>query len=101
MRQNNLLGEYLRACRERVSPADVGLQWLGPRRVAGPRYEEVALLACIRANCYLRLQRARIGIQQVLSRSRGHCGWTLPRPCDRRHTCWRWAGRRPATVPGW
>ena len=56
MRQNNLLGEYLRECRERVSPADVGLQWLGPRRVAGLRHEEVALLACIRANCYLRLQ---------------------------------------------
>jgi len=59
MRQNNLLGEYLRACRERVSPADVDLEWLGPRRVAGLRREEVALLAGISSNYYLRLEQGR------------------------------------------
>jgi len=59
MPQKNLFGEYLRACRERVSPADVGLEWLGPRRVAGLRREEVALLAGISANYYLRLEQGR------------------------------------------
>lgn len=56
---SNLLGEYLRACRQRVSPADVGLKALGPRRVAGLRREEVALLAGISANYYLRLEQGR------------------------------------------
>jgi len=59
MRQDKLLGAYLRACRERVSPADVGLAGLGPRRVAGLRREEVALLAGISANYYLRLEQGR------------------------------------------
>lgn len=57
MRRDNLLGEYLRACRERVSPADVGIEGLGPRRVPGLRREEVALLAGISANYYLRLEQ--------------------------------------------
>jgi hypothetical protein len=59
MRQDNLLAAYLRACRERVSPGDVGLEGLGPRRVAGLRREEVALLAGISANYYLRLEQGR------------------------------------------
>ncbi|WP_020499818.1 helix-turn-helix transcriptional regulator [Sciscionella marina] len=57
MRRDNLLGEYLRACRERVSPANIGLEALGPRRVPGLRREEVALLAGISANYYLRLEQ--------------------------------------------
>jgi transcriptional regulator with XRE-family HTH domain len=57
MRRDNLLGQYLRACREQVSPADVGLAALGPRRVPGLRREEVALLAGISANYYLRLEQ--------------------------------------------
>jgi transcriptional regulator with XRE-family HTH domain len=58
MRRNNL-GEYLRACRERVSPSDAGIEGLGPRRVPGLRREEVALLAGISANYYLRLEQGR------------------------------------------
>jgi transcriptional regulator with XRE-family HTH domain len=59
MRRNSLLGDYLRACRERVSPADVGFQGTGQRRVTGLRREEVALLAGISANYYLRLEQGR------------------------------------------
>nr|WP_107059418.1 helix-turn-helix transcriptional regulator [Streptomyces sp. NRRL F-5126] len=59
MHGNNLLGEYLRMCRARVSPGAVGLEGLGPRRVAGLRREEVALLAGISSNYYLRLEQGR------------------------------------------
>lgn len=59
MGRKNLLGEYLRACRARVSPADIGFEGLGPRRVAGLRREEVAMLAGISANYYLRLEQGR------------------------------------------
>lgn len=59
MRRTNLLGEYLRACRERVSPTNAGIEGLGPRRVPGLRREEVALLAGISANYYLRLEQGR------------------------------------------
>jgi transcriptional regulator with XRE-family HTH domain len=59
MHRSNLLGDYLRARRARVSPADAGLRGLGQRRVAGLRREEVALLAGISANYYLRLEQGR------------------------------------------
>ncbi|MBM9503428.1 helix-turn-helix transcriptional regulator [Actinacidiphila acididurans] len=59
MHRNNLLGAYLRTCRGRVSPGAVGLEGLGPRRVAGLRREEVALLAGISSNYYLRLEQGR------------------------------------------
>jgi transcriptional regulator with XRE-family HTH domain len=55
----NLLGEYLRARRELVTPADVGLPDLGRRRVPGLRREEVAMLAGISAEYYLRLEQGR------------------------------------------
>lgn len=59
MRRSNLLGDYLRACRERVTPSDAGIEGLGRRRVPGLRREEVALLAGISANYYLRLEQGR------------------------------------------
>jgi transcriptional regulator with XRE-family HTH domain len=55
----NLLGEYLRARRERVGPERVGLPRSGVRRVPGLRREEVALLAGISADYYLRLEQGR------------------------------------------
>lgn len=55
----NLLGAFLRARRELVSPADAGLPVLGVRRVPGLRREEVAMLAGISADYYLRLERGR------------------------------------------
>ncbi|WP_231931001.1 helix-turn-helix transcriptional regulator [Micromonospora coriariae] len=59
MRDNNLLGGYLRARRELVQPDSVGLPADGVRRVAGLRREEVAMLAGISADYYLRLEQGR------------------------------------------
>lgn len=55
----NLLGEYLRARRDLVTPDSAGLPQRGIRRVAGLRREEVAMLAGISADYYLRLEQGR------------------------------------------
>jgi transcriptional regulator with XRE-family HTH domain len=55
----NTLGEYLRARRELVDPARVGLRVAGVRRTPGLRREEVATLAGISADYYLRLEQGR------------------------------------------
>jgi transcriptional regulator with XRE-family HTH domain len=55
----NPLGEFLRARRELVRPEDVGLPSTTRRRVAGLRREEVALLAGISQEYYLRLEQGR------------------------------------------
>ena len=54
-----MLGEYLRARRELVDPADAGLRAMGVRRTPGLRREEVATLAGISADYYLRLEQGR------------------------------------------
>jgi len=53
------LGEYLRARRELVDPADAGLRITGVRRTPGLCREEVATLAGISADYYLRLEQGR------------------------------------------
>src|SRR5246127_996627 len=55
----NALGDYLRARREQVQPEDVGLAPGARRRVAGLRREELALLAGISVDYYLRLEQGR------------------------------------------
>ena len=55
----NALGDYLRARREQVQPEDVGLVAGSRRRVAGLRREELALLAGISSDYYLRLEQGR------------------------------------------
>ncbi|MEU6345694.1 helix-turn-helix transcriptional regulator [Streptomyces sp. NPDC046977] len=52
-------GDYLRARREIVRPEDVGLPSGGRRRVPGLRREELALLAGISSDYYLRLEQGR------------------------------------------
>jgi transcriptional regulator with XRE-family HTH domain len=59
MSRPNALGEYLRARRELVDPADAGLRVMGVRRTPGLRREEVATLAGISADYYLRLEQGR------------------------------------------
>jgi transcriptional regulator with XRE-family HTH domain len=56
--RQNPLGEFLRARRELTRPEDHGLP-VGRRRVPGLRREEVAMLAGISAEYYLRLERGR------------------------------------------
>jgi transcriptional regulator with XRE-family HTH domain len=57
--ESNPLGEYLRARRELVTPAQAGIPSLGVRRVPGLRREEVAMLSGISAEYYLRLEQGR------------------------------------------
>lgn len=59
MDDQNALGEYLRARRELVQPQDVGIRVGGIRRVAGLRREEVAMLAGVSSDYYLRLEQGR------------------------------------------
>jgi transcriptional regulator with XRE-family HTH domain len=55
----NALGAFLRARRELVTPEQAGVPDVGVRRVPGLRREEVAMLAGISADYYLRLERGR------------------------------------------
>ena len=57
--RTNPLGEYLRARRGLVTPEQAGIPVAGTRRVPGLRREEVAMLAGISADYYLRLERGR------------------------------------------
>lgn len=57
--EGNALGEYLRARRAQVRPEDVGLVAGARRRVRGLRREELATLAGISAEYYLRLEQGR------------------------------------------
>ena len=53
------LGEYLRAPRELVRPEDVSIRTVGRRRIPGLRREELAMLAGISPDYYLRLEQGR------------------------------------------
>jgi transcriptional regulator with XRE-family HTH domain len=53
------LGDFLRARREALKPQDVGLPQYGRRRVPGLRREEVALLAGVSSDYYIRLEQGR------------------------------------------
>jgi transcriptional regulator with XRE-family HTH domain len=57
--EKNALGAFLRARRELVTPQQAGISDGGVRRVPGLRREEVAMLAGISADYYLRLERGR------------------------------------------
>jgi len=59
MPSSTALGEYLRARRELVRPEDVDLPTVGRRRVPGLRREELAVLAGISSDYYLRLEQGR------------------------------------------
>ncbi|MER7986771.1 helix-turn-helix transcriptional regulator [Streptomyces noursei] len=59
MNSANPLGEYLRARRALVKPDDAGLPVSPRRRVAGLRREEVATLAGVSADYYVRLEQGR------------------------------------------
>jgi transcriptional regulator with XRE-family HTH domain len=56
---SNRIGEYLSARRELLRPEDVGLPNSGRRRVPGLRREELAMLAGISTDYYIRLEQGR------------------------------------------
>ncbi|MEU4559534.1 helix-turn-helix transcriptional regulator [Actinoplanes sp. NPDC023936] len=53
------LADFLRRCRERLQPSDVGLVADNRRRTPGLRREEVAQLTGMSADYYMRLEQAR------------------------------------------
>jgi transcriptional regulator with XRE-family HTH domain len=60
MAHENPIGEYLRARRELVHPEEVGIPNLSSRRrVPGLRREEVAMLAGVSSDYYVRLEQGR------------------------------------------
>ena len=103
----NTLGDYLRARRELVDPTDLDLRVAGVRRTPGLRREEVATLAGISADYYLRLEQGRdrhpsAQVLEALARVFGLdatateylLSLTAPRPAKQRR-----ARPRPETVP--
>ncbi|MET8010125.1 helix-turn-helix domain-containing protein [Streptomyces sp. NPDC005271] len=59
MDSDNLLGRFLRARRELLRPEDLGLPAGHRRRVTGLRREEVAMLAGVSTDYYVRLEQGR------------------------------------------
>jgi transcriptional regulator with XRE-family HTH domain len=59
VRRVSALAQFLRNRREQLQPADVGLPTGGRRRVAGLRREEVAALAGVSVDYYLRIEQGR------------------------------------------
>jgi transcriptional regulator with XRE-family HTH domain len=94
----NPLGAFLRARRELVTPQQAGIPEYGVRRVPGLRREEVAMLAGISADYYLRLERGRNrnpsmqvleAIARVLQLDDDHFAHLLRlvAECSRQHSC--------------
>lgn len=102
----NRLGEYLYARRALVKPEQAGMADLGRRRVPGLRREEVAMLAGISSDYYLRLEKGRDrhpsvqvleSIARVLQLDDEHLTYLLTLVAERpRHTRRR---ARTETVP--
>lgn len=59
METENLLGQFLRARRELLQPEDIGMPVGARRRVSGLRREEVAQLAGVSTDYYIRLEQGR------------------------------------------
>ncbi|AWS40434.1 helix-turn-helix transcriptional regulator [Streptosporangium sp. 'caverna'] len=59
MGSDKLLGEFLRARREVTSPEHVGMLRSGPSRTPGLRRQEVAMLAGVSTDYYVRLEQGR------------------------------------------
>ncbi|MFJ3790613.1 helix-turn-helix transcriptional regulator [Kitasatospora sp. NPDC090091] len=57
----NTVGDFLRSRRSRIQPEEVGLPAHGRRRVQGLRREEVAQLAGVSVDYYVRLEQGRGG----------------------------------------
>lgn len=96
--RDNELGEFLRACRARIEPAEAGLPGGGSgRRVAGLRREEVAVLAGVSADYYARLEqgRERNPSAQVIDA----IGRALKLTADARGHLYRLAGLNPRVLP--
>ncbi|MEV6373345.1 helix-turn-helix transcriptional regulator [Micromonospora musae] len=90
------LGDFLRARREALRPADVGLPPGGRRRTPGLRREEVALLANLSVDYYERLEQSRsANPSEALL---GSLARALRLSVDERDYLYRLAGHPPPTT---
>ncbi|MFE2631492.1 helix-turn-helix transcriptional regulator [Streptomyces sp. NPDC059374] len=93
------LGDFLRASRARLEPSDAGLPaGSGTRRVRGLRREEVAVLAGVSVDYYVRLEQGRESSPspQVV----GALGRALRLTADGRTHLYRLAGLSPSATVG-
>ncbi|MEU8951155.1 helix-turn-helix transcriptional regulator [Streptomyces sp. NPDC048489] len=96
--RTNELGDFLRAARGRLKPADAGLAGgTAGRRLSGLRREEVAVLAGVSADYYARLEqgRERNPSAQVVDA----IGHALQLSVDARQHLFRLAGLNPRLGP--
>ncbi|WP_225850490.1 helix-turn-helix transcriptional regulator [Streptomyces sp. HPF1205] len=56
------LAQFLRAMRARIGPREAGLPDVGRRRTPGLRRQEVAQLAAVSVDWYIRLEQGRVGV---------------------------------------
>ena len=91
------LAAFLRARRARLSPRQAGLPEVGPRRTPGLRRPEVAQLAGLSVDYYIRLEQARgpRPSRQVLTA----LARALMLTADERDYLFRVAGESPPQVP--
>jgi transcriptional regulator with XRE-family HTH domain len=91
------LAAFLRARRARLSPRQAGLPEVGPRRTPGLRRQEVAQLAGLSVDYYIRLEQARgpHPSRQVLSA----LARALMLSADERDYLFRMAGEAPPPTP--
>jgi hypothetical protein len=80
MDPRNDIREFLVSRRARITPEQAGLPAYGTnRRVKGLRREEVALLAGISAEYYVRLERGNVrGVSEESATSPGGPRWSSP-----------------------
>ncbi|MEU8897791.1 helix-turn-helix transcriptional regulator [Nocardia sp. NPDC048505] len=92
------LAKFLTARRARLRPAEVGLPESGRRRTPGLRRQEVAQLAGISVDYYIRMEQARGAkpSRQVLAA----VGRALMLSTDEREYLFRIAGENPPTAGG-
>ncbi|ANZ40872.1 transcriptional regulator [Lentzea guizhouensis] len=101
------LGDFLRARREALTPQDVGLPEHGRRRVKGLRREEVAILAGVSSDYYMRLEQGResspsaqvveaVARALQLDAATTEHLWLLVRPAEARP--WRGTGGLPVSA---
>jgi len=92
------LATFLRTRRHRLRPADVGLPGPGPRRTPGLRRQEVAQLAGMSVDYYIRLEQARgpRPSRQILAA----LARALLLTADEREYLFRLAGESPPPAAG-
>jgi len=94
-RHANQLGEFLKARRAQLTPAEVGLPVADSRRrVTGLRREEVAQLASISVDYLSRLERGRVPASPTVLATLAQA---LRLGDDQRAYMYRLAGKAPAT----